>query len=211
MTIKQFVFNPFQENTYLVYDDTGEAIIIDAGCSSAAEQNMITTFIADNKLIIKHLVNTHCHIDHVLGVNALKTKYGASFAVHSQDTPMLAHLPAQAAMFGIEPQPTPAVDRALEHADTITFGGITLTVIHTPGHSMGGICLYSEEHKALFTGDTLFRGSIGRTDLMGGNYETIINSINTRLFTLPHDVTVYPGHGDSSSIGYEKKNNPFFR
>lgn len=211
MEVKIFVFNPFQENTYLVFDKTNEAVVIDAGCSNNSELEMVTRYIEDKNLKVKHLINTHCHLDHVLGVSQLKHLYSARFMAHIADKPLLEALDDQARMFSVKNTETPMVDQFFADGDEITFGESSFRVIHTPGHTRGGVCFYAEQHKVIFTGDTLFSGSIGRADLPGGSYNSLIESISTKLFTLPHDVTVYSGHGPSTSIGYEKLHNPFFK
>lgn len=195
----------------MVYDETNEAIIIDAGCYNAREQEVVNTFVEHYGLQVKLLINTHCHIDHVFGVDALKKLYGASFMAHADDLPLLGSLAAQAAMFGVDFGNAPVADATFDEGSTVKFGNSGLRVIHTPGHTKGGVCFYSEKDGVVFTGDTLFCGSVGRTDLPGGSYEDIINSVTSKLFVLPANVVVYPGHGDSTTIGYEKENNPFFR
>lgn len=209
MKIKQFILNPFRENTYIVYDDSREAVIIDAGCQNQREQEQISAFVKSNSLQIKHLINTHCHIDHVLGVDALKKLYQVDFMAHADDIPVLNTVAAQACMFGLDTNGIPQIDSTLNEGDYIKFGQTELLVIHTPGHSPGGVCFYSEKNQTLFSGDTLFKGSIGRTDLMGGDNELIINSIHTKLLPLPENVKVFPGHEDHTTIGFEKKYNPF--
>lgn len=210
MIIKQFIFNPFQENTYLIFDETNEAVVIDAGCSDSQEFAAINNVISKNGLTLKYLVNTHCHIDHVLGVSELLQKYNVDFLAHKEEETSLKTLVQYAVMFGVEMTEAPAISRYLSEADTLTFGKTTLQVVHTPGHTPGGICLYAHEQGVIFTGDTLFQGSIGRTDLPGGSYNAIIHSISTKLFTLPSSVVAYPGHGSSTNIAFEKQNNPFF-
>jgi hydroxyacylglutathione hydrolase len=208
--VKQIVLNPFQENTYIVYDQSGEAIIIDAGCYTQSEVQVVKRFIETNRLLVKYLIITHGHIDHILGVESLKDVYKVECLAHAEDLPLIESLPSHALMFGLTIEKVPSIDRTVKEGDTISLGNSVLEIIHTPGHSKGGICLYMREQKILFTGDTLFRGSIGRTDLIGGNYEALIDSISNKVFTLGDEVLVYPGHGDSTTIGYEKKNNPFF-
>jgi len=211
MKIKQFVQNPFQENTYLVYDDTGEAIIIDAGSYTQSDVDEIKRFTDENKLTVKFLVNTHCHIDHVIGVNTLCKLYGVDCYAHREELPMLQSVPTQAIMFGLEIDTIPQIDKTINDGDTVKFGNTSLQVIHTPGHTRGCVCFYSELDRILFSGDTLFQGSIGRTDLAGGNYDSIIRSITTKLLTLPDDIKVFPGHGPSTTIGKERIGNPYLR
>jgi len=209
ISVKQFVFNPFQENTYVLYQPHAEAIVVDAGCSNESELQEVIDFVHNQKLTIKCLVNTHCHIDHILGVDKLKTQFGVKAYAHIDDFPLLQMAPAHAMLFGLYLDKIPTIDETINHNDLIELNGSQLMVIHTPGHSKGGICLYAENEKFLITGDTLFNLSIGRTDLAGGSYETLIKSINEQLMVLPDDVIVYPGHGNSTTIGVEKASNPF--
>lgn len=209
ISVKQFVFNPFQENTYVLYQPNAEAIVVDAGCSNESELQELIGFIHSQKLAVKCLVNTHCHIDHILGIDKLKTQFGTKAYAHIDDLPLLQMAPAHAMMFGLYLDKVPTIDETINHNDLIELNGSQLRVIHTPGHSKGGICLYAENEKFLITGDTLFNLSIGRTDLAGGNYETLIKSIREQLLILPDDVIVYPGHGNSTTIGIEKASNPF--
>jgi len=209
INLKQFTFNPFQENTYVVFDETAECVIVDAGCYSSDEQIELVEFIQSNGLKPKYLINTHGHIDHVLGNQFVKDKYGVEILANAEDYPLLKSVPAQAMMFGLSAEPVPEIDVYLNHGDIIRFGNAELEVIHTPGHTKGGICLYSKTGEFLISGDTLFKSSIGRTDLQGGSFDQIIQSITSRLLTLGDNVKVYPGHGEASTIGYEKKNNPF--
>jgi glyoxylase-like metal-dependent hydrolase (beta-lactamase superfamily II) len=211
MQIKRFVFNPFQENTYLVYDQTREALIIDAGCFNPSEAAEVKKFVDSNQLKVKYLVNTHCHIDHILGITALKGLFGCECLAHREDIPLLESAPTHALMFGLYIDEVPYIDRMVDEGEPIAFGDSQLVVIHTPGHTRGGICLYSPQDKALFAGDTLFQGSIGRTDLAGGSYDTLIESITKKILTLDDAVVVYPGHGESTTIGNERRSNPFLR
>jgi len=209
ISVKQFVFNPFQENTYVLYQPQGQAIVVDAGCSNEREFQEVIDFVYNQKLTVKRLVNTHCHIDHILGVDKLRTQFGVKAYAHIDDFPLLQMAPAHAMMFGLYLDTVPTIDETINHNDLIDLNGSQLRVIHTPGHSKGGVCLYAENEKFLITGDTLFNLSIGRTDLVGGNYETLIKSIREQLMVLPDDVIVYPGHGSSTTIGIEKASNPF--
>lgn len=206
---KRFTFNPFQENTYLLYEPGGQTIVVDPGCSNQTEIQELTSFIESQNLTVICLVNTHCHIDHILGITALKEHFAVKSFAHMDDLPLLQMAPSHAMMFGLYLETVPVIDETLNHNDTIHLGDGVLTVIHTPGHSKGGICLYAEQEKFVLTGDTLFNLSIGRTDLAGGDYNALIASIKDKLMVLPDDVAVYPGHGDSSTIGFEKRSNPF--
>lgn len=207
--IKTFVLNPFQENTYIIYDDTKESIIVDAGCYTKDEQNAIVSFIEENNLTLKLMVSTHGHVDHILGNAFIKSKYNVDFAANPEDAQLIQSASTHAISYGFTIEDVPPIDINLNHGDKIRFGNTTLKVIHTPGHSQGGICLLSEEDNFILVGDTLFRSSIGRADLPGGNFNQLIESIETRLLTLNPDLKVYTGHGEPTTIGWEKENNPF--
>lgn len=210
MNVVKFVFNPIQENTYIVWDETKECIIIDAGNMSAREDRVLADFIEEQGLKPVLAVNTHCHFDHILGVEFLKMTYGVPFAASSADLDLLKSGRASGAMFGMELGALPeSIDIDLAATEEIKFGNTTLRVIATPGHSKGCVSLLHEESKSLFTGDTLFRESIGRTDLPGGDYPTIIKSILGKILPLGDEVVIYPGHGDKSNIGHESMYNPF--
>ena len=210
MQIVKFVFNPIQENTYVVWDETKECIIIDAGNMSAREDKVLAEFIEEQGLKPVMAVNTHCHFDHILGVEFLKMTYGVKFAASTADLELLKSGRASGAMFGMELGALPEeIDIDLASLDEIKFGNTTLRVIATPGHSKGCVSLLHEESKSLFTGDTLFRESIGRTDLPGGDYPTIMQSILKQILPLGDEVVIYPGHGDKSNIGHESLYNPF--
>lgn len=210
MRIKTFTFNEFSENTYVLYDETKECVIIDPGCNSKAEREELTGFIKDNQLKPVLLINTHCHIDHILGNALVASTYGLALGVHLGEQSVLDSGRQVSAMYGIPYEVSPDITVFYNENDVITFGQSRLKVLYTPGHSPASICLYEENSRQVIAGDVLFEGSIGRTDLPGGDYDTLINSIKTRLFTLPDEVKVYPGHGPSTTIGYEKKYNPFF-
>lgn len=209
MNVAKLVFNPIMENTYIVWDDTKECIIIDAGNFSAREDAMLTDFIRERELKPVMAVNTHGHFDHAMGVGYLKETYGVQFACSSKDQFLVDSAPESGAMFGVKCNAVPAIDIDLDGVDELKFGTTTLRVIKTPGHTPGHISLYNEERKVLFTGDTLFRESIGRTDLPGGDYSWIMSSILEQLIPLGDDVELYPGHGDKSTIGHETLYNPF--
>ncbi|MDP6909581.1 MAG: MBL fold metallo-hydrolase [Flavobacteriales bacterium] len=211
MELRTFVFNPFQENTYLIWDDQKNCAIIDPGCSDEHEQNQLASFIEDNGLRPIKLLNTHCHVDHVLGNKFLADKYGLKLEMNEGDVPVLNAVPNYGASFGFNTGEMVEPSIFLTHGDTVSVGSVELQVIHTPGHSPGGICFYHEPTKQVIVGDTLFYGSIGRTDLPGGNHAQLIESIKTKLLTLPADVQAYSGHGPSTNIGFEKTNNPFLQ
>ncbi|MBR6656028.1 MAG: MBL fold metallo-hydrolase [Alistipes sp.] len=210
MEIKSFVFNPIQENTYVLWDETKECVIVDAGNCSAREDGALAEFIAENGLKPMMAINTHCHFDHIFGVEFLRDNYGVKFAASSADNELLRSAKEHCSMFGIEPYALPeAIDIDLASVEEVRFGNTVLRVIATPGHSKGCVSLLHEESKTLFTGDTLFRESIGRTDLPGGDYPTIMRSILGKILPLGDEVTIYPGHGDKSNIGHESLYNPF--
>jgi hydroxyacylglutathione hydrolase len=209
ITIHYFTFNGFQENTYILYDETKQCVIIDPGCYSNEEQNILASFITENELTPVKLLNTHCHIDHVLGNNFVANKYKVGLEMHEKDLPTLHATPEYGHLYGfhIEPSPEPTV--LLNEGDVVSFGNSQLQVLFTPGHSAGHIVFVNEEQKFVIGGDVLFYGSIGRTDLPGGDYDTLIDSINTKLLTLEDDYQVYSGHGQKTNIGFERINNPF--
>ena len=210
MEIVKFVFNPIQENTYIVWDESKECIIIDAGNMSAREDKGLAEFIEEQGLKPVLAVNTHCHFDHILGVEFVRSTYGAKFAASSADNAIMLGAKEHCAMFGLEVGELPqTIDIDLASTEEIHFGNTTLRVTPTPGHTPGCVSLYHEESKSLFTGDTLFRESIGRTDLPGGDYPTIMRSILKQILPLGDEVTIYPGHGDKSTIGHESLYNPF--
>ncbi len=209
--IKQtsFVFNVFSENTYIIYLETGEAAIIDPGNSDVAENRKLADFISDNGLKPVLLLNTHAHIDHVLGNHFVHEKYGLSPKLHKADLQILDALVYSSQFYGVNAIASPKPDAFLEEGDIVKLGNEELEVIFAPGHSPGSICFYSAKHKLLFGGDVLFRESIGRTDLPGGDFDTLAHHIHTKLFKLPDDVVVYSGHGPATTIGHEKMHNPF--
>lgn len=210
MNIEIFINNPWQENTYLLYDDTKEAILIDCGCMRDSENNKILSFLKENNLNLVKLLNTHLHIDHILGVKFIKETFGFSTCANKDDEYLLAEAPAYSQALGLQriDQP-PAVEEYLKDGDLIYFGETVLRAIHTPGHSPGGMCYYSEADSIVFVGDTLFARSIGRTDLPGGSLEELLSGIKDKLLILPGNTAVYTGHGPSTSIEYEKHHNPF--
>ena len=210
MEIVKFVFNPIQENTYIVWDESKECIIVDAGNLSAREDRVLADFIEEQGLKPVLVVNTHCHFDHILGVEFVRSTYDAKFAASSADNAIMLGSREHCAMFGLEVGELPTtIDIDLASTEEIHFGNSTLRVIPTPGHTPGGVSLYHEASKSLFTGDTLFRESIGRTDLPGGDYPTIMNSIVKHILPLGDEVVIYPGHSDKSNIGHESLYNPF--
>jgi glyoxylase-like metal-dependent hydrolase (beta-lactamase superfamily II) len=204
--IKKLEVGPIMANCFILgCEDTREAVVIDPG----DDPDRILMTLAKEKLTVKYLIDTHGHFDHVGANRRMKEVTGAELAIHPDDVPMLAQLARSAASFGLSAENSPEPDLLLNEGDTVSFGNITLKVIHTPGHSRGGICLYTPGH--LFAGDTLFAGSIGRTDLPGGDYDTLIDSIKQKLLILPDDTRVYTGHGPETTIADEKRMNPFLR
>jgi glyoxylase-like metal-dependent hydrolase (beta-lactamase superfamily II) len=210
MTIKTFTFNPFQENTYLIYDETGEAAVIDAGCYNETEKQLIKNYLADNNLVLKKVLNTHLHIDHQFGNKFLFETYGLKPEASKEDEFLLENIVEQLRMFGLPAgEGVQNIGSYIEDNQVIKVGNITLKAIHVPGHSPGSMCLYAENDGVLFAGDVLFRGSIGRTDLPKGDYATLINAITERLLPLPNETVVYSGHGPTTTIGNEKQQNPY--
>lgn len=209
MEIKRLVFNPFRENTYVVWDETKECIIVDAGNLAKRECEILDEVIKARDLKPVLAVNTHGHFDHVLGVGYLKSAYGVRFACSSKDKFLVEETEQRAMMFGVKCESVPAIDIDLDEVEHISFGNTTLQVIKTPGHTPGHVVLYNAEQKQLFTGDTLFKESIGRTDMPGGDYSWIMHSILEIIVPLGDDVTIYPGHEGESTIGHETIYNPF--
>jgi len=211
MEIQHFTFNPFQENTYLLINEKKECIIIDPGCYFEEERKQLQNYIEKEGLKVTRLLNTHCHIDHVLGNKLVVTTYGVGLEIHPLEKLLLDRSPEIGKMYNIPFDPSPEPVRFLEEGEKITFGDDELEILLTPGHSPGSVCFYSAAGKFVIGGDVLFFQSIGRTDLPGGSHQTLLNSIREKLFVLPDDVTVYPGHGQSTTIGYEKQHNPFLQ
>ena len=211
MKIKQIQNNPFQENTYVVWDEaTMEAAIIDCGALFPQEEERIDAFVSDNNLKIKYILNTHLHLDHCFGNAWAAERYGILPMAHKDDETLLARMGEQARMFGLPFEVrTEKLGGYLKDGDVLMLGEHEIKVIHTPGHSRGGLCFYISSAGWLISGDSLFEGSIGRTDLEGGSYATLIKSITECLMTLPNETVVYPGHGPYTTIGDEKNNNPF--
>ena len=210
MYIETFVFNPIQENTYLLWDDTGACIVVDAGNSNPREDARLKAFIDEKGLRPAAAVNTHGHFDHALGVEFLKRTWGIPFALSSDDAFLLETAGVSGSLFGVACGELPrSIDTDLKTCGEVRFGDTVLQVIHTPGHTPGHVSLYEPASKSLFTGDTLFRESIGRTDLPGGDYSWIMRSILERILPLGDEVKVFPGHGEATDIGHESLYNPF--
>jgi hydroxyacylglutathione hydrolase len=210
LKVKKFVVNPIQENTFLLYDETNECVIIDAGFYYGEEEDEIEYFIEKNNLKPVRLINTHCHFDHIMGVEFLRGKYNLSFEAHKLEEYLVSHAVEQAQLFGFDMNPVSPIDKFISENEDIRFGDSKLQVIHVPGHSPGHVVFYNRQGGKLFAGDVLFYGSIGRTDLPGGNYHTLVSNIEAKLFSLPGNTVIYCGHGPETTIGFEKANNPFF-
>ena len=207
--IEVFVFNPIMENTYLLFDETKEAVIIDCGASNEREQKQLAGFIKENNLTLKRLLNTHVHFDHALGNRFIFENYGLKPEYNKEEESLIEFKTLNIKYCPVKFEPVDA-EHFLEHEEMIMFGKSQLIALFTPGHSMGGMSFYSPENGCIFTGDTLFYNDIGRADLPGGNYTQLITSIRKHLLTLPDDTVVYPGHERSTTIGKEKKHNPYF-
>ncbi len=209
MNIHRFNFNPISENTWLVWDDTLEAAVIDAGNSNSPEDRELDEFVADNGLRVVLAIQTHGHFDHAMGVAHVVERYGARFAAHSGDAFLLDNIVSAAQFFGVTARSVPPVDVDLAGLSEIGFGNTVLRVLPTPGHTPGHVCLFEPVSRVVFTGDTLFADTIGRTDLPGGDYSWIMKSIFEQILPLGGDVRVLPGHGRDTTIGQELQSNPF--
>lgn len=210
MEVKRFVFNPLQENTYVVWDASGDCVVVDAGNLSAREDRALSDFISGQGLNPVLALNTHGHFDHIAGTSYVCDTYGAKLALSSKDAFLLEAAPQTARMYGIQMGEVPStIGIDLAATDEITFGETVLKIIPTPGHTPGHVSLFEPLSGTLFTGDTLFRESIGRTDLPGGDYSWIMRSILEKIVPLGDGVRVLPGHGDETTIGHEVLYNPF--
>lgn len=207
--LKSFCFNPFQENTYVLYNDNLETLIIDPGNYTSSENNEIKDFILTKKLKPGRLLLTHAHIDHILGSKFMLDTYGLLPEVHQEDVYFIERMLQSAALYGINCEASPLPEKFIKEGDVIRLGNYELLCLFTPGHSPGSISFYNKENKFLIGGDVLFRGSIGRSDLPRGDHKTLIKSIREKLLILDDDTKVYSGHGPSTDIGYERLNNPF--
>ena len=209
ITIQSFTFNPFEENMYVLFDETREAVIIDPGCYTREEQNELSAFIQGQGLKPVKLLNTHAHLDHILGNNYVAGKYNIPLEMHEEDLELLRSAPVYGQIWGISPEPSPDPSAFLKEGDTVKFGNSTLDILFTPGHCPGSITFHSVKEKFAIAGDVLFYESIGRTDLPGGNTETLFRSIREKIFMLSEDTQIYPGHGPVTSVGHEKRFNAF--
>ncbi len=211
MNIQSFTFGPFQENTFVLYDETKECVIIDPGCYSASEQMKLSGFITENGLKPTYLLNTHCHVDHIAGNKYIADTYNLLPVFHRDDLPVLKSQLQVSTMYGLPCEPSPEPEQFISEGDQVKFGDSVLDIFHTPGHAPGHVVFYNKAKGVLINGDVLFSGSIGRTDLPLGDFDTLIKSITTKLLILPENTVVYCGHGFETTIGKEKRSNPFLQ
>ena len=211
MRVHHFTFNPFQENTYLLIAPNNDCLIIDPGCYTASEQSLFLNFIKENQLNPVGLINTHCHIDHILG-NALVSKtFSLPLQAHEMEKTVLEKSPIWGLQYGIKCEQSPEITQFLKEGDKVILGEDELEVLFVPGHSLGHIALVNHSHKFVIGGDVLFKGSFGRVDLPGGNIQDLVKSIMLKLFNLPGDYTVYSGHGETTTIAHEKQSNMIYQ
>jgi len=209
LTVQRFTFNPVQENTYVVYNEKGHCCIIDPGCYFASEEEQLKEFVEQNRLTPVLLLNTHCHLDHIFGNYFIHKTFGLPLHLHKLEKPVLDYGPAAGQLWELPFVNYDGELKFLEDDDVITIGDDELKVLFTPGHSPGHVSYYSKENKFILSGDVLFEGSVGRTDLPGGDFAILQETIKTRLYTLPEDTVVYSGHGNTTTIGDEMKSNPY--
>lgn len=209
ITVKPFVFNPFRENTYLLSDETKECAIIDAGCYTTDEKNELKNYITRNELKPVKLLNTHLHIDHILGNRFISDQYNLGVEACVHDEFILNDAQKMAMMFGMTSDNQPPIQKKLTEKDLVQFGNSILEIRHVPGHSPGSLVFLNNKEKIMFSGDVLFEGSVGRSDLPGGNHEQLIENIRAKLLTLDKEINVFPGHGNPTTIGREMQTNSF--
>ena len=209
LTAKSFTFGPFQENMFVLHDASNECVIIDPGCYTSAEQQILKKYIEEKKLKPVLLLNTHCHVDHIAGNKFVHDTYQLLPVIHKNDLIILQSQETVCHIYGLNYDPSPMPEKFIEEGDVISFGETKLKVLFTPGHAPGHVVFYNVENEFIISGDVLFSGSIGRTDLPMANFDTLENSIRTKLYTLPNETIVYCGHGPATVIGHEKKHNPF--
>lgn len=211
LTVKQFTFSPVQENTYVIYNEQDDCCIVDPGCYFGNERNELKEFIQETGLHPKYLLNTHCHLDHVFGNKFIHDTWGLTLHLHEKEKVVLDYAPTSGLNWGLPFDNYKGDLIYLREGDTIRLGDDRFLVLFTPGHSPGHITFYCPEQNFVVSGDVLFRQSIGRTDLPGGNFDTLARSIREQLYTLPDETIVYCGHGPETSIGAEKRDNPFVK
>lgn len=209
LTVQPFTFNPVQENTYVVYNEKGQCCIIDPGCYFASEEQELKNFIENRHLQPIYLLNTHCHLDHIFGNRFIYKTYGLTLWLNKLEKPVLEYGPASGQLWQMPFDNYDAELNYIDEGDVIRIGDDELHVLFTPGHSPGHLSFYSTPDKFVISGDVLFEGSVGRTDLPGGDFTILEESIKTKLYTLPADTIVYPGHGNTTTVGDEIKTNPF--
>lgn len=209
LSVYHFTFNPFQENTYIIYNEEKRCIIIDPGMYNVHEEMMLDNFITSSGLKPEYLINTHCHIDHILGNTYCAEKYNLALHAHTLERGMMDMGRTSASLYGLKYTESVPISVFIDEKDTIRLGNDELKILFTPGHSPGSLSFYDEQGKFVIAGDALFRESIGRTDLPGGDHQTLIQAIREKLFTLPDQTIVYSGHGPGTTIGHEKLYNPF--
>lgn len=207
--VEKFVVNPLGENSLIVSDETGECIFIDPGFYFAEEHGEVNDYIERNNLKPVKITNTHCHFDHIMGVEFIRDHYDIPFYAHKDDAFWVEEAEEKAKSFGFNVKPMKPIDAFLTEGENVKFGNSELEVIHIPGHTPGHVVFYNREAEVLIAGDVLFYGSIGRTDLPGGNHNDLITNIKTKLFKLPDNTKVYCGHGPETTLGFEKSSNPF--
>lgn len=210
LQIAMFTFSPIQENTYLLYNDTGQAVLIDPGCYFQEEKEQLVAFMESQQLRLEILLQTHCHLDHVFGLKWAAEKWQLTPHLHPNEEMVLQWAPASGKMWNLPFENYTGPFNSLQAGQQISLGKDTLKVLFVPGHSPGHVCFYNQAQEVVIGGDVLFQGSIGRTDLPGGSHSQLLDSIRTQLFTLPNETVVYPGHGPATTIGEEKRSNPFF-
>ena len=209
LRIETLVFNSFQVNTYVVWDENGECLVVDPAFQTPEESEQFDRLIKEKEWSINGQIHTHCHVDHLLGVPHMKNRYGHPFRAHPDEGKNIERAPLMGEIFGLNLDPLEGIDQEIHDGDRISVGSSFLEAILVPGHSPGSLAFHAAEPGFVITGDALFQGSIGRTDLPGGDYDQLIHSIRSRLLIIPSDTTVYPGHGPSSTIGAEQQDNPF--
>jgi hydroxyacylglutathione hydrolase len=211
ISIQLFVFNSFMVNTYLLFDETGECIVVDPACYEEREKQELKDFLVRKNLTLVRNINTHCHIDHILGNGYIAETFRIFPEYHKTSVPFFYTAKEVAGSFGYDMNHIPEPKGFLDESEKVTFGKSELAVFYTPGHAEGSVCFYNQPNGFVITGDVMFKDTIGRTDLPSGDFNLLMKSIREKLFTLPDETVVYPGHGPETSIGYEKLNNPFIR